>query len=428
VYHLEVLCEIVTIGDEICRGEIVDTNAAYLAAELWDLDLTVAWMTSCRDEDADIRRALETAAARAELVLVSGGLGPTEDDLTVDVAAALIGAEAVVHEPSLASMRARYEAIGYAVTPKNLRQVRAPAGARVYPNPAGAAPAFEVDLRGTPIFFAPGFPRELAALFETALKARICTLRDGRDGGAEHIARRRYRTFGKGESVVAAALEGIAEVAPDVSIHYQVKFPEVYVKAVARHRDPEVARTALDAFDGEIRARLGRHLFGTDDESLPKVLGDTLSARKLKLAVAESCTGGLVGSLITEVPGSSAYFVGGAITYANAEKVRQLGVSEATLEARGAVSEAVALEMARGIRERTSADLAAAVTGVAGPGGGTEEKPVGLVWLAVAGPTGERQKRLMWPGSRDQIRMLSAYWAMWLCLEAALGGGEVAGG
>jgi nicotinamide-nucleotide amidase len=428
VYHLAVLCEIVTIGDEICRGEIVDTNSAYLAAELWDLDLTVAWMTSCRDDPADMRRALQTAAGRAELVLVSGGLGPTEDDLTVDVAAALVGTEPRVHEPSLEAMRARYEAIGYAITPKNLRQVRAPAGARVYPNPAGAAPGFEIDLGGTPIFFAPGFPRELKALFEAALKTRICAHRDARAGGAEHIARRRYRTFGKGESVVAAALEGIAEVAPGVSLHYQVKFPEVYVKAVARDRDPEVAWAFLEAFDAEIRRRLGRNLFAIDDTSLAQVLGEALSARKLTLAVAESCTGGLVGSLITQVPGSSAYFVGGAITYSNAEKVRQLGVSEATLEAHGAVSEQVASEMAQGIRQRTGADVAVAVTGVAGPGGGTEDKPVGLVHLAVCTPGGERKKRLMWPSSRDQIRMLSAYWAMWLGLEATLERGEDARG
>ena len=423
MYHFAVLCEIVTIGDEICRGEIVDTNASYLAAELWDLGVTVAWMTSCRDERADMRRALEGAASRTEIVLVSGGLGPTEDDLTVEVAAALAGVEPVVDEPSLEAMRARYEKIGYEITPSSLRQVRVPSGAEVYLNPAGAAPAFEIELGGTPVFFFPGFPRELVALFEGAVKARVGEHRARRRGGVEHIARRRYRTFGRGESRVAEALGDLAAGVPGASLHYQVQFPEVHVKAVVRGADAERAAEGLASLDTEIRARLGRHIFGTDDESLPAVLGEALSARGLGLAVAESCTGGLVGSLITEVAGSSAYFLGGAITYANAEKVRQLGVSEETLASEGAVSEACAVEMAAGARERFGADLAVSITGVAGPGGGSEEKPVGLVWLAACGPgESRRTKRLMWPGSREQIRMISAYWAMLMALEASAEG------
>ena len=422
VYHLDMLCEIVTIGDEICRGEIVDTNAAWLAAELWDLDVTVAWMTSCRDDDADMRRALETAAARADIALVSGGLGPTEDDRTVDVVSALLGAEPKIHEPSFEAMKARYGQIGYAVTPNNLRQVRVPAGAAVYPNPAGSAPAFEIDLAGTPTFFMPGFPREMKTLFASAVRDRVCAHRD-RGGKAEHIARRRYRVFGRGESHIAAALEGLARDRPGASIHFQVQFPEVHVKAVVRDRDPVAASAQLDALDAAIRDRLGKNLFGTDDASLPRVLGEALAVRGLVLAAAESCTGGLVGSLITEVPGSSSYFAGGAITYANSEKVRQLGVSETTLAVQGAVSEACALEMARGARERFGTDLAVSVTGVAGPGGGTEEKPVGLVWLAVVGPgdADVQVKRLMWPGAREQIRLLSAYWGLWLSLDALAG-------
>jgi nicotinamide-nucleotide amidase len=202
-------------------------------------------------------------------------------------------------------------------------------------------------------------------------------------------------------------------------VHFQVKFPEVLVKVVVRDRDAAEATARLERLDGAVKERVGRRLYGTGDDTLPAVLGRALSARGWTLSVAESCTGGLIGALVTGVAGSSEYFAGGAITYSNAEKVRQLGVAEATLEAQGAVSEACVREMARGAMERLGTDVAVAVSGVAGPGGGTDDKPVGLVWLAVAGPVGARTKRLMWPGSREQIRTIAAYWALMLVLEEA---------
>jgi nicotinamide-nucleotide amidase len=421
MYDADVLAEILTIGDELCRGEIVDTNAAWLAAELWALDIPVAWITSCRDEPDDLRRALETAASRADLVLTSGGLGPTEDDLTVDVVAGLLGVAAVIDEPSRQRMEAALAARNYRLTPNNLRQVRVPEGAAAYANPAGLAPGFGVRIAGRPVFCLPGVPRELEAIFASALREQIAALRER--SGAVRIARRTFRVFGKGESHVAAALEGLVDGVPGASLHYQVAFPETLVKLVVRDRDPVRAASRLEGLETTLRQRLGDLVYGTGDDSLAAALGRALQAAGLSLATAESCTGGLLGALITAVPGASSYYRGGAVTYADEEKVRQLGVRVETLERDGAVSAGCVREMAQGARDRFAVDLAVAVSGVAGPGGGSPDKPVGTVWIAVAGPgAGDavHDRLLSWPGTREQVRRLAAYWAMSMVRAAAL--------
>ncbi len=409
------LAEILTIGDELCRGEIVDTNSSWLADKLWDLGVTVAWMTSCRDERADVVRAFREAAGRAAVVLVSGGLGPTEDDLTVDALAEVAGVEPIIDQPSHDRMVARFAQARFALTPNNLRQVRVPAGARVHGNPAGIAPGFELALGSSTIFVMPGVPREMQAIFNGSLAARLRELA----AGDETIARRVYRVFGKGESHIDHALAGIAGGAAGVTVHYQVTFPETLVKLVVRDRDAAAAAARLDALDAELRRRLGELVYGLVDEPLPLVMGRALAARKATLAVAESCTGGMLGSIITEVPGSSEWFRGGVIAYANEVKVRELGVTPGTLTEYGAVSQATVEEMAMGARHRFDTTFAAAVSGVAGPGGGTPDKPVGLVHIAVAGADAVRHKQLNYPGARDQIRRLSAYWAMKMILEMA---------
>jgi nicotinamide-nucleotide amidase len=413
------LAEILTFGDELCRGEIVDTNSSWLAAELWDLEITCAWMTSCRDVADDMRQALRQAALRADVVVCSGGLGPTEDDLTVDVVSELAGTEPEVHRPSLERMEARFAAASYRLTANNLRQVRAPRGARVLDNPAGLAPGFEATVGGVPVMCLPGVPRELKAIFEPALRERLIELR-GASG--EHIARRTYRVFGRGESHIATALEGLLGSAAGASLHYQVSFPETLVKLVVRDADAAAAAERLGELERDLRERLGDSCYGEGKDSLAAALGRTLAERGLTLATAESCTGGMAGGLITAVAGSSRYYVGGAVCYANQEKVRQLGVDPATIERHGAVSEQCAREMAAGMRARSGADIAVSVTGVAGPDGGSAEKPVGTVWLAVAGPgDAMRTRHFVWPGSRDQIRVLAAHWALALVLRALRG-------
>lgn len=421
--------EILTIGDEICRGEIVNTNAAWLAAALWDLDITVAWMTTCLDDAADIEAALRTAAGRAELVLTTGGLGPTEDDLTVDVLSALAGVGPVLEPTAFAQMEAYLAKTGFPRNPRHERQVRVPAGAAVFANRAGLAPGFEVEIAGVPVVAFPGVPRELYAIYGDSggVRERLVALREARGDRVERIARRIYRVFGRGESDISTAVGGICDAIPGASLHYQVKFPEVLVKIVVRAADQAVADQRLATLDAEVRARLAPQLYGTDDDSLAASLGRDLAALGATVATAESCTAGLVGAAITEVAGASRYFLGGAICYANEEKTRQLGVTAETLAREGAVSQACVREMASGARQRFGSTYAVAVSGIAGPGGGTPDKPVGTVWIAVAGPDpdggpGEEiySKCFQWPRGRDQIRTLAVYWALALLRRAVM--------
>jgi nicotinamide-nucleotide amidase len=429
--------EILTIGDELCRGEIVDTNSSHLAARLWDLAITTRWMTSCNDDEADMAAALTQAVARADLVVCSGGLGPTEDDLTVDVVARLAGVGAEIDTPSRARLEAWFaqrslpgsvqgadlathpatHPAAPSITEIQLRQVRVPAGARVYPNRAGLAPGFEIALQGVPVICLPGFPREIQAILEGSLDRRFAELREAA-GDVERIARRIYRVFGRGESQISQACRGLVDPVAGASIHYQVKFPETLVKLVVRDPNSEVANQKLAELDGGVRDRLRGYLYGDGDETLvERTVRRLIEARKT-VATAESCTGGMIGELLTRRPGSSQAFLGGAITYSNAEKARQLGVRAETLATHGAVSEETVREMALGARERFGADLAVAVSGVAGPDGGSPDKPVGTVWLALAGEAGVTTKKLGWPGARDQIRTLASWWALKLLDEA----------
>jgi nicotinamide-nucleotide amidase len=248
---------------------------------------------------------------------------------------------------------------------------------------------------------------------------RFAELREA-SGEVERIARRIYRVFGRGESQISQACRGMVDGVAGASIHYQVKFPETLVKLVVRGRDAAAADRALAGLDADIRERLRGFLYGDGDETLiDRTVRRLIEAGKT-VATAESCTGGMIGELLTRRPGSSRAFLGGAITYSNAEKVRQLGVREATLASQGAVSEPTVREMALGARERFGADLAVAVSGVAGPDGGTPDKPVGTVWLALAGPGAADPvtKQLAWPGARDQIRTLASWWALRLIDEA----------
>ena len=405
--------EILTIGDELCRGEIVDSNSSWLAGRLWELGIAVHWMTSCRDDATDMLRAFRDASERAELVLVSGGLGPTEDDLTVDIVAQVLGVEPQVDPPSLERMERRFERAGFALTPNNLRQVRAPAGAEVLGNPAGLAPGFAVRMGRATVFCMPGVPREMQAIFNESVAERAVALA----ASGERIAKAVYRVFGKGESHIDHALKDIARGVSGATVHYQVVFPETLVKLVVRDRDGAAAEARLAKLDADLRERLGELVYGMGDESLSGVVGRALRDKGATVAVAESCTGGMLGSLLTDVAGSSDYFKGGFIVYANEVKERELGVRPETLRTHGAVSEPTVVEMAEGTRARLDTTHGAAISGVAGPGGGTPEKPVGTVHIAVAGPHGVKHRHLVFPGARDQIRRLSCYWAMAILLK-----------
>jgi nicotinamide-nucleotide amidase len=309
-----------------------------------------------------------------------------------------------VDEVSLARMKERFERARYTLTPNNLRQVRIPEGAEVLPNSAGIAPGFKLAVGAATFFVMPGVPRELKAIFAEHVVARLPV-----DAGVAKVI---LRVFGMGESHIDHRLAGLSQGQAGMSVHYQVSFPETLVKLVVRGDVERLPKLAAEA-----RARLGEVVYGEGTAGLPEVLGRRLAERGLTVALAESCTGGLLGALLTDVPGSSRYLKTGWVTYANEAKVRELGVREETLAAEGAVSEACVREMARGARERAGASYGVAISGIAGPDGGTPDKPVGTVHVALAGPAGERHKRFHYPGVRDQVRRLAAYWAMALLYQ-----------
>jgi nicotinamide-nucleotide amidase len=399
--------EILTIGDELCRGEIVDTNAAWLGERLTELGLHVRWRSSTTDEATDMEAAFRQAGGRAEVVVCSGGLGPTDDDRTVDVVSRLLGVEPQSDPAHHQRMVERFGARGFEVTPNNLRQVRVPGGADVLPNSAGLAPGFAVRLGRAELYCAPGVPREMKAIWQESIAPRLA----GRAGGV-HTAKRVWRVAGMGESHVDHKLRGLLEGVPDATLHFRIAYPENLVTVVVRRGNAAEARAMIERLDGEVRARLGGAVYGIDDQTLAQVIGDKLRARKETLATAESCTGGLIGDLLTDVPGSSDYYRGGAVAYSNALKQSLLGVRRETLEAHGAVSEACVREMAEGARERLGASWAIAVSGIAGPGGGTVDKPVGLVHYAVAGPSVNEARKLSWPTERRLVKQLAAFAAL----------------
>ena len=395
--------EILTIGDELLRGEIVDSNKALLAERLLQLDIETRFQSSVRDDPADMEDALRRAARRADVVLVSGGLGPTRDDLTIDVLATAFDRKLVLHEPSLAAIRDFFARMGREMAAVNAKQAWIPEGAEALPNPIGTAPGCLLVAGEVPIFCLPGVPRELARMMDEQVLPRI----EARCAGRAVVRARILRTFGMGESNLEEALSGVA-LGGEVTLGFRTAFPDNLLRPLARAATVAEAEAKLDAVCAAIRERLGALVYAEGDEPLEAVAGRLLRERGMTLAVAESCTGGLLAERVTHIAGASDYFLGGVVAYANAAKQALLGVPAELLDQHGAVSEPVARAMAEGARERFGADLALATTGVSGPGGGSAEKPVGTVCIALAREGGAHAERFVFPLDRARHRSLTA--------------------
>lgn len=387
------------MGDELLDGLVQEANGLYLAGLLADRGLAVRWHALVRDEVEDVVGALEQAATRgAKACVVSGGLGPTDDDRTAEAAAAALGVGLTRRTEWVEHLERRYGALGRRVLDNNRAQADLPEGAELIWNDRGTAPAFSVELRGCRFFFLPGVPREYRPLAHEIVVPRIA---DAAGVGPDDVQALTLRTFGLPEAEADARLQGVAEET-GAWIGYRASFPEVHIRL---RGTPDQVRAAADA----VRDRLAPAVYGEGDVSFPEAVIAALREAGATLAVAESCTGGLVGKLVTDVPGASDVFVGGALVYSNELKQAFADVPEALLIEHGAVSEQVAGSLAEGIQARTGATYGLGITGVAGPGGGTEEKPVGLVWLALCGPGGVRTRRLQFPGDRAQVRRLAAF-------------------
>jgi nicotinamide-nucleotide amidase len=397
-------------------------NARWLADQLVGLGFTVVEHATVPDDAERIRGTLLRLAREVTVIMCTGGLGPTSDDLTTAVVADALGVELVRDAATLAKIEKRYRDHGRVMPAMNVKQADFPQGARILLNDIGTAPGFMVKIERARAYFMPGVPREMEHIFETRIASELAD-------PANHLVERRthqihIRTFGLYESGVAERLrdldEGGANHHPGITIGYRVTFPEVEVKVLAEAKDAAAARTLAEEVAGEAKKRLHDIAFGGKGDTYAQYVCSLLIQAQLKVAVAESCSGGLLGKLLTDLPGSSAYMLGGVISYANSVKTGLLGVSEQLLEASGAVSEEVARAMAEGVLRQTGADLAAGITGIAGPDGGSEQKPVGTVCFALAsrgGTTLTFTERF--PGTRDFVRTYSAYYALRLFAGAA---------
>jgi nicotinamide-nucleotide amidase len=409
-----VKAEIITIGDELLRGEIVDSNKARIAERLLLLDLECRFQVSVLDDPADMRDAFRRAADRSDFVLVSGGLGPTRDDLTTEVMAETFGREMELDDNSLAAIQAFFRRVGREMSDVNRKQAFFPTDADVLRNPIGTAPGFSIR-EGKAAFFAmPGVPRELDLMMDEQVLPRIEELLS--TAGAR-VAERRVvravllRTFGMGESTLEAELLDLARDG-DVDLGFRTSFPDNFLRPVARAKTAEEADARIGQVTEAIRARLGAIVYGEGGDTMESVVGRLLAERGLSVATAESCTGGLIAERITDVPGSSAYFLGGIVAYSNAAKASQLGVSEALIESEGAVSGPVVRAMAEGARARFGSDFAVATSGISGPDGGTAEKPVGLVWIAISSAEGTHADSFVFQVDRSRHRSLTTQVAL----------------
>jgi nicotinamide-nucleotide amidase len=411
--------EIVTIGTEILLGHLVDTNAAFIASRLADAGIDVFAKHSVGDNTDRLAVMLDGALDRADGVITTGGLGPTVDDLTKDAVSRAVGRPLLLHEPSLRAIEARFAAMGRVMTDNNTRQAILPAQSTVLANPHGTAPGF-VALRADGKFVAsmPGVPREMMPMLTERLIPWLTKRFDVRSA----IYTRTLHTVGIGESELDRRIEDLFRTLENPKIALLAHAGRVDVKIMAKADSAASAQTMIAPIAAEIRVRIGSGYFGDDETSLESAIVTELVRRGLTIGTAESCTGGAVADALVGVAGASRTFRGAIVAYANEVKLDLLGVPQATLEAAGAVSEETALAMAHGARARLGVDVAVSTTGIAGPDGGTPDKPVGLVWLGYAGPAGLAEAvKLNFPGTRADIRIRAATAALsliWRRLES----------
>lgn len=405
---------LVCVGSELLAGQ-VNTHQAWLSIRLRRLGFEVVGESSVPDDVAAIRAALTLALRQADAVIVCGGLGPTFDDLTRQAAAAALGRRLALRPALWTAIKKRFKRLPTPIPEENKRQAEVIAGATVMPNPNGSAPGQFLRTRGRTLVLLPGPPSEMYPMFETHVRARLKKLH----ARGLHPAVFSARLSGIPESAADERLAPVRKRWPRARFTILASASEVSFHALAMESSAAAARRTRARLRREILAAVSPFVHGEGEQTLESVLGDRLRRRRLTLAVAESCTGGLLGGRITSVPGSSSYFLGGVLAYANAVKVRVLGVPARLIARHGAVSAECAEAMARGVRRKLGADLGVAVTGIAGPDGGTADKPVGTVFIALDGPGRARTaRRLDALGPREDVRRRAVAAALRLVCDA----------
>ena len=413
---------ILSIGDELVLGQTVDSNSAYLAAKLAESGIGSLYHETLPDDQAMIADAIRRASGQAGCVLITGGLGPTKDDLTRQALADAMGVQTHEDPKSLKHIQAFFDGRGIVMSDANRVQALLPVGAQMIENARGTAPGIQAKLNGASIFVMPGVPHEMRAMVDTTILPAL----KQHAGTSRTILTTKVNTFGMGESAVGQLLERLMTRDRNPTVGTTVSNGIVSVRVRSVFEDPAEARTALEDTVQKVTEIMGPITFGRDEQTLADALVETLKASGKVVATAESCTGGLIGKMITDVAGSSQIYAGGWVTYTNEMKHNQLGVPEAMFTQHGAVSGPVVCAMAAGALERSGADLAVSVSGVAGPSGGTDDKPVGTVWLGLAHkpkggePIEASAVQIRLPGDRPSIRRRASMCALqWLRLHLA---------
>jgi nicotinamide-nucleotide amidase len=399
--------EIIAIGSELLAPDRTDTNSLWLTDKLNRLGIEVKLKTIVGDDDARLEEAIKDAVRRTKVIITTGGLGPTEDDITRKITARALGRRLLLDEDVLAEIRQRFQSFGVTMPERNSRQAMVIEDAVVLPNPNGTAPGMFLDHQGTAIVLLPGPPREMRPMFENHVSEKLASR-----AGSLRVVRRMLRVAGMGESAVDEKIAPIYTQYDNPVTTILFNHSEIEIHLTARGRTEAEANELLDRLSAQIEERLGAAVFSFAGETMEEVVGLKLSVGGYTVSVAESCTGGLVAQRLTDVPGSSKYFIEGVVTYANDAKIRTLGVEPVLLMEHGAVSAPVAEAMAEGVRKRAQTDFGLAITGIAGPDGGSEEKPVGTVFIALADDVRTQHRKLNIPGDRHLIR--------WRASEAAL--------
>jgi nicotinamide-nucleotide amidase len=399
--------EIIAVGSELLTPFRLDTNSLFLTAELNHLGVRVIHKSVVGDSPEEMRSSFAHALSRADLVISSGGLGPTDDDRTRDTVAELLGRQLRIDDGILRHIQERFRRFGRAMPEINVRQAMIPEGATILPNPRGTAPGLWLETDGRVIVLLPGVPLELRALFETEVRPRLAKLNQ-----RERLYTRELRIVGLTESEVEQRVSLLYALYPDAETTILATQAGIELHPRVWSSDPGKAKKLLDEIVSRMALALGEHLYSLAGESLEEVVARVLTENRATIAVAESCTGGMLAERLTNVPGSSSYFLGGVVCYSNEMKTSLVGVPKEMIEAKGAVSPEVALALAEGIRKRSGASVGVGTTGIAGPGGGTAEKPVGLVHIGLADERGASEQAFRFPGDRDRIRRFATQTAL----------------
>jgi nicotinamide-nucleotide amidase len=401
--------EIITIGTELVQGHTVDANAAYIASRLMAAGIEVSWQTTVGDSEAQIGEALRQALARSRMVVATGGLGPTEDDVTCRAIAAVLDRPLIVDQSVLESVRRQFIERGLPMPRSNERQALVPAGATVLANSRGTAPGLVVRTRDGGIVVAmPGVPAEMRPMLADQV---IPYLREA-SGVTVRIRSRLLKTCGITESSLDETIGDVIRSSRNPAIGLLAYPGEVHIRLTVKADSDEACDRLLDDLEADLRERLGALIFGRDEDRLEEVVGRLLRGGAQTVAVAESCTGGLVCHRLTNVAGSSAYFVRGDVVYSNQAKEAVLGVPRELIERHGAVSRAVAEAMAAGVRSAAGTDIAVGITGIAGPAGGSAEKPVGLTYVAIASSDGIASREFRFLADRETNKLLASQAAL----------------